>query len=113
MEITFTMSRAGEYRKESEQGGNRVAEAELVLEGELRGLKLAGFAVRKQGDGTLYVTFPAKAFGIGGQRRYFDFLRTVDGCLDPVKSLKARVLDAYSRLGDARRVPGAAITVEL
>jgi hypothetical protein len=29
----------------------------------------------------VYVTFPSRAFGAGSERRYFDYLRSVDGTL--------------------------------
>lgn len=62
----------------------KLAEAAIVFgddTGPLAGLKLVGFTLWRdaESDERFYVTFPARAFGSGGERRYFDFLRTVDG----------------------------------
>lgn len=43
MKVTFTQQQAPQR--------GVVSEAELILEGELRGLKLAGFTVRESFDG--------------------------------------------------------------
>jgi hypothetical protein len=71
-----------------------VCEAALVFENEgpLAGLRLVGFSLWRGADGELYVTFPSRAFGVGAERRYFDFLR---GAPDDVKHFKAYVLEQY------------------
>jgi len=59
-----------------------VCEAEIVFGdecGPLAGMKLVGFSLWRSPDGEVYVTFPSRAFGAGSERRYFDYLRSVDG----------------------------------
>lgn len=71
-------------------------EAEIVFEeGPLANTRLVGFSVWRSQEGDLYVTFPSRAFGVGADRRYFDFLRSVDGTAEPVKRVKAWILDEY------------------
>ena len=52
---------------------------------------------RKSPDGEVYVTFPSRAFGVASERRYFDYLRSVDGTLDVVKRVKGWILDEYRK----------------
>ena len=82
-----------------ENGPERlVTEAEVHFEeGPLAGAKLVGFCLWKSPEGDLYVTFPSRAFGAGSERRYFDYLRSVDGTLDVVKRVKAWILDEYRK----------------
>jgi heme-degrading monooxygenase HmoA len=58
---------------------NTLAEAEIHFDadGPLAGMKLVGVAVR-QGEREPYVTFPARAYDVGAQRGYLDYLCTVD-----------------------------------
>jgi hypothetical protein len=73
-----------------------VTEAELVFNsGLLTGLKLVGFSLWKSPEGEVYVTFPSRAFGAGSERRFFDYLRSVDGEAAPAKGLKQAIVDAY------------------
>lgn len=78
---------------------NVVAEAELHFNsGPLAGLKLVGFTVRRDPKTrALYVTLPAKAFGVGPERRYFDFLRASSGENHKAvtRDVRAWILDAY------------------
>lgn len=75
-----------------------VTEAEIHFEeGPLAGTRLVGFCLWKSPDGELYVTFPSRAFGAGSERRFFDYLRSVDGTLDVVKRVKAWILDEYRK----------------
>jgi len=82
-----------------ENGPERlVSEAEVHFdEGPLAGTKLVGFSLWRSPDGEVYVTFPSRAFGAGSERRYFDYLRSVDGTLDVVKRVKAWILDEYRK----------------
>ena len=86
-----------------ENGPERlVSEAEVHFdEGPLAGTKLVGFSLWKSPDGEVYVTFPSRAFGAGSERRYFDYLRSVDGTLDVVKRVKAWIVDEYRKGADA------------
>ena len=66
-----------------EDGPERlVCEAELVFPstaGILAGLKLVGFSLWRSPEGEIYVTLPSRAFGAGNERRFFDYLRSVEG----------------------------------
>jgi len=76
-----------------------VCEAELVFgAGLLAGMKLVGFSLWKSPEGEVYVTFPSRAFGAGSERRFFDYLRAVDGSAETVKRVKAWILDEYRRV---------------
>ncbi len=75
-----------------------VCEAEVVFEsdsGPLSGMKLVGFSVWRSPEGELYVTFPSRAFGTGGERRFFDFLRSVEGTPADAKRVKAWLLEEF------------------
>ena len=47
-------------------------------DGPLAGVKLVGFSLWKSADGEVYLIFPSRACGVGGERRYFDYVRTAD-----------------------------------
>ena len=75
-----------------------VCEAEVVFEAEagpLAGMKLVGFSLWRSPEGEVYVTFPSRAFGAGNERRFFDFLRSVEGTAADSKRVKAWILDQY------------------
>ena len=74
-----------------------LAEAEVHLEGDLEGMKLVGFSLWRRADGDVLVTVPARAFGMGSDRRYFDLLRSVDGNGKAVKAVKDRIIQAYRK----------------
>jgi len=76
-----------------------VCEAEIIFEnpGPLAGLKLVGFSLWRGPDGVVYVTGPSRAFGAGKERRYHDYVRSVDGRGEPIKRLKSWVLAEYER----------------
>ena len=76
-----------------------VCEAELVFgeSGPLAGLKLVGFCLWRRAEGEVYVTFPARAFGGGSERRFFDLLRASDGDVSAVKRLKAWIVAEHKR----------------
>jgi hypothetical protein len=83
-----------------ENGPERlVTEAEVLFDdGPLAGTKLVGFSLWKSPDGEIYVTFPSRAFGAGSERRYFDYLRSVDGTADAIKAVKAWILGEYRKV---------------
>jgi hypothetical protein len=75
-----------------------VCDAEVVFDdeaGPLSGMKLVGFALWKGAEGEVYVTFPSRAFGTGGERRFFDYLRSAEG--DPATSRRVKewILEEY------------------
>jgi hypothetical protein len=75
-----------------------VCEAEVVFEAEagpLAGMKLVGFSLWRSPEGEVYVTFPSRAFGTGTERRFFDFLRSVEGTSADARRVKAWILDSY------------------
>jgi hypothetical protein len=75
-----------------------VCEAEIVFEAEagaLAGMKLVGFSLWRSPEGEVYVTFPSRAFGTGTERRFFDFLRSVEGTPADAKRVKAWILEEF------------------
>jgi hypothetical protein len=73
-----------------------VCDAEIVFdEGELAGMKLVGFAVWRGAEGDTYVTFPSRAFGTATDRKYFDYLRSVEPGAAGSRRVKDWILDAY------------------
>ena len=80
-----------------ENGPERlVCEAEVVFDEEpLTGMKLIGFSLWRSPEGEVYVTFPARSFGVGNERRYFDYLRSVEGAAAEVKRVKAWILEEF------------------
>ncbi len=81
-----------------ESGPERlVCEVELVFPstGILAGLKLVGFSLWRSPEGEIYVTLPSRAFGAGSERRFFDYLRSVEGNAAAAKALKEAIIAAY------------------
>jgi len=75
-----------------------VCEAEVVFaDGPLAGMKLVGFSLWRSPEGEIYITFPSRAFGAGSERRFFDYLRSVEGNGADAKRVKAWIVDAYKR----------------
>ena len=79
-----------------------VTEAELHFEdGPLAGMRLVGFSLWRSTEGELYVTFPSRAFGAGTERKYFDYLRGIDGSAETVRTVKAWILEEYRKRAEA------------
>ena len=83
----------------------KLADAEIHFEsGPLDGLKLIGFSVweRKSGKGR-NVTFPARQYSVGGERRSYALLRPVGNTTsqDPLRDL---ILEAYAEF-ETQHVP--------
>jgi hypothetical protein len=73
-----------------------VCEAEIIFgDGILAGMKLVGFSLWRSPEGEVYVTFPSRAFGTGGERRFFDFFRGVEGGTTDTKRVKTWIIDAF------------------
>ena len=75
----------------------KLADAELIFtEGTLAGLRLVGFAVweRKNGDGR-NVTFPARTYSQGGERRSYALLRPATDATAQNR-LREMILQAYA-----------------
>lgn len=78
-----------------------VSEAELHFEeGPLAGMRLVGFSLWRSAEGEIYVTFPSRAFGTATDRKYFDYLRAVDGSSETVKQVKDWILEEYRKAGE-------------
>lgn len=83
---------------ERQNGPERlVCEAEIVFDeaGPLQGMKLVGFSLWRGADGETYVTFPSRAIGAGTERRFFDYVRPVDGQAAESRRVKAWILEAW------------------
>ena len=65
---------------------------------KLAGMRLVGFSLWRSPEGEIFVTFPSRALGVGSERRYFDYLRAVDGDAETVKRVKAWILDEYRKV---------------
>jgi hypothetical protein len=79
-----------------------VCEAELHFdEGPLAGMRLVGFSLWRSAEGDIYVTFPSRAFGTATDRKYFDYLRAVDGSAEAVKHVKDWILEEYRKATEA------------
>lgn len=78
-----------------------VAEGSITFEEPaLQGLKLVGFSVRS-GERGLYVTFPARAYGMGSQRKYFSYIQPVkEGDRRVEYVLKDWILARYAEHGN-------------
>ena len=78
-----------------------VSEAGALFESESRplaGMKLVRFSLWRSPEGEVCVRFPSRAFGTGNERRFFDYLRSVEDGSG----------DGKRRQGlDPRRVPRA------
>jgi hypothetical protein len=91
MQVHFTPRENGPERL--------VTEAEIRFdEGPLDGTRLVGFCLWRSPEGEVYVTFPSRAFGAGSDRRYFDYLRAVEGDAETVKRVKAWILGEYRKV---------------
>jgi hypothetical protein len=77
-----------------------VCEVELILPAPLDGLKLVGFSLWQGADGSIFVTLPSRAFGAGSDRKFFDYVRGLDGNVEAVKALKAKIVDAFHAKSD-------------
>jgi hypothetical protein len=83
-------------------------EAEIIFESEsgpLAGMKLVGFSLWRSPEGEVYVTFPSRAFGAGSERRFFDFLRSVEGDGEGAKRVKAWILAQYREWAPVTATP--------
>lgn len=75
----------------------KLAEAEVhFIQGPLEGLKLVGFAVweRRTGSGR-NVTFPARQYSVGGERRSFALLRPITDTTSQNR-IRDLILQAYA-----------------
>lgn len=81
----------------------KLADAEIVFEeGDLAGLRLAGFAVWK-GESGGFVTFPSRAYNVGAERKYYNFLSSTSDDKKAEYRLKDTIMKAW-KSGDGRVV---------
>jgi hypothetical protein len=75
-----------------------VCDAELVFDevGPLEGMKLVGFTLWRSAEGEVYVTFPSRAWQTGGERRFYDFLRSVEASPQTVSRVKSWILERWA-----------------
>jgi hypothetical protein len=75
----------------------KLAEAEVhFVQGPLEGLKLVGFAVWERRTGTgRNVTFPARQYSVGGERRSFALLRPIADATSQNR-IRDLILQAYA-----------------
>jgi hypothetical protein len=76
----------------------KLADAELhFTEGVLDGLKLIGFSIWERRTGTgRNVTFPARQYTVGGERRSFALLRPTTGDPASQERLRELILQAFA-----------------
>ena len=86
----------------------KLAEAEVhFTEGALDGLKLIGFTIweRRTGNGR-NVTFPARQYTVGGERRSFALLRPTTGDPASQERLRELILQAFADYEEQAAVAG-------
>jgi len=75
-----------------------VCDGEIIFtseDGPLAGMKLVGFALWKGAEGEVNVTFPSRAFGTGGERRFYDYLRSAEGNTADARRVKDWILEEF------------------
>ena len=85
-------------QSEKNNAPGKLADAELhFTEGVLDGLKLVGFTVWERRSGTgRNVTFPARSYTVGGERRSWALLRPTAGDAAAQERLRDLILQAYA-----------------
>ena len=74
---------------------NLAANVEILLDGELAGLKLAGISVWKS-DAGYSATMPSRAYtGKDGEQKHYDYLRGIGQDSAAIKLLKGKIVDAF------------------
>jgi hypothetical protein len=85
---------------EKENGPERLlCDGELIFDedGPLAGMKLIGFAVWRGQEGDAFVTFPSRSYGAGGERRFFELLRSIDPTSGDQKRVKDWILSEWKQ----------------
>ena len=75
-----------------------VTDAEIVFDEAdtpLAGMKLVGFCLWRSPEDEVYVTLPSRAFGAGNERKYFEYLRSMEGVPGDVKKVKEWILGEF------------------
>lgn len=87
-----------EFITRAEGPKNLLAEAEIHFEasdGFLRGTKLVGFTLWRTEKDAPTVTVPARTWGNGGERQFFDLLRAGDGGIEDLRATKRAIVAAW------------------
>ena len=86
----------------------KLADAEVhFLSGPLEGMKLIGFTVWERKNGGRNVTFPARSFAVGGERRSFALLRPI-GDTGAQNQIRDLILKAYQEFEERSAVAATA-----
>ena len=75
-----------------------VCDAEIVFGpecGALSGTKLVGFSLWRGAEDQVSVTFPARAFGVGNERKYYDYIRAEKPGTAETKKVKDWILEEF------------------
>lgn len=82
-----------------------VCDAEVVFtpdtDNPMAGLKLVGFSIWRSAENELFCSLPSRPFGAGGERRYFDLIRSTSGDSGPARRLRSWILEQYHAHGSA------------
>lgn len=98
MQIELSSSVSVKFIPKANGPERLVCDAELVFAGGvLDGMKLCGFSLWRNVEGEVYVSFPARAFGPGTERRYFDYLRSTDATPGEARRVKEWILAEYRK----------------
>ncbi len=76
-----------------------VCDAEVIFEAEagpLAGMKLVSFSVWRSVEGELFVSLPARPYEAGGERRFYDLLRSVHGDAADGKRVRDWIKEQYA-----------------
>ena len=82
----------------------KLADAEVIFgagTGPLQGLRLIGFGVWERRGGGRNVTFPARSYSQGGERRSYALLRPANGEANAQDPIRQCILEAYTRVENA------------
>jgi len=69
-------------------------------------VKLVGFCLCGGPEGEVYLTFRSRTFGLGSDRRSFEYLRASDSAADTVKTVKAWIVGE-----DTKRASSCAVNL--
>lgn len=84
-----------EFTEKTKTGSPLVAEIRIIFDGGmLDGMALEGFAVWKHGD-EYSVTFPSRAYKVGGQTKYLWLLTSANDDTSPTYRLRQQIESAY------------------
>ncbi len=73
----------------------KLADLDIIFtDGDLRGLKLVGFAIWERANGKPSVTFPARQYKVGGESRSYALLRPAES-VDASNALRDAILQSY------------------